>query len=290
VFLSDIHLDINIARKDQKFMEKLIQYLSSITADILIFTGDIAGKTQQVIEFFEATSSLPFERKLYVPGNHDIWVHQDAQDLSKVKYYDILPEIANRYGWDFIPNNPLILDDIAFVGTMGWYDYSSRNKIWDSKLSLHDYSRKIHPQLNVELMDRHFVRFGMDDQSISDVMIGDLARDIHFVEDRVPIEELDTMFVLTHMVPFEQFVHYRGILRFDYFTAYFGNYTLGDEITRISKRVKVESVFGQVHHPMTKQLSVDLQAHCVPIGYPREYGKQISLDKLFSTRIKEYSI
>jgi len=284
--LSDIHLDINIKRKELSFTNQLISYLSQQSADVLVLTGDIAGNTRQIVDFFNKTLDLPFAYKIYVPGNHDIWVNQAAINLSEIKYYDILAEIAQQFGWYYLPNNPLILDNTVFLGTMGWYDYSTRNPIWDDRCSLSQYSQKKHPNGMTELMDRYFVKFGKTDREIAKQLNTDLSNDFNYIERRMSPDDIGQYVILTHMVPFEQFIPYRGLFRYDYFTAFYGNIALGDLIKRRTNRIPTHVIFGQTHIPKIKQLNSRLFGYCVPIGYPREYGKNIPLQKIFSNRIK----
>ena len=283
---SDIHIDINSARKSHNFEIELIEYLSNLDGDILIFTGDIAGQTKKVFDFLEITSSLNFETKLFVPGNHDLWVNQNSEDLSKVKYYEIFPEICERLSWHYLPNDPLIIDNTVFLGTTGWYDYSSRNRIWDNQYNLSDYAKKKHPLSNMELSDRHYIRFGSDDIDIANQFNQDLVNDFEYVHQRISPSEINNYVILSHVVPFEKFIVYRGIFKYDYFTAFFGNFNLGQVIRDNTGRNTCYSFFGQTHIPNHKLIDNRIEAYCVPIGYPREYGRNISLQKLFRNRIK----
>jgi len=184
----------------------------------------------------------------------------------------------------------MILDDVAIVGTMGWYDYSSRNRIWDNHISISDYGQKELPSSNLELMDRYYANFGLSDLEMAAKFTKDLRTDLQYVTNRVDLEELDSVIAMTHMVPFSEFIEYRGLLKYDYFTAFFGNFGLGELMRELSERIKVHSFFGQTHIPRIKRLSPNLTGYCVPIGYPREYGRNADLNDVFSVRIKEITI
>ena len=135
VVFSDPHIDIQEKRGYPKFLIKLNEYLESIEPDIILVTGDIAGSTSQIQKFLEGITTSA-KKKIFCPGNHDIWVNSKAHDASWVKYYQILPQLCAELGWHYLPNQPLIVDNVAFVGTMGWYDYSTRNPIWDDKINI----------------------------------------------------------------------------------------------------------------------------------------------------------
>jgi len=290
VSLSDIHLDINLKRKDNKFHRKLVNFLCDVKADTLIIAGDIAGNTRLLIEFFELSRSIPIENKIYVPGNHDLYVNQAADNLSTIKYYEILPTITEQYDWNYLPKDPFVIDNIQFAGTIGWYDYSSRNKIWDDQIPLKQYIAKKHPNHNLELMDRHFVKFGKSDEQMSQQFTSDLLKDLAYIDRRYDYDEIDHTVIVSHMVPFREFIPYRGLVQYDFFTAYFGNLNLGDTILNYSQNREVTTIFGQVHIPKSKRLTPNLMGYCVPIGYPREYGRNLPLDDLFRNRVQIFDL
>ena len=40
------------------------------------------------------------------------------------KHDVVLPEICTKRDFIFLPGSPVVVDDVAFAGTLGWYDYS----------------------------------------------------------------------------------------------------------------------------------------------------------------------
>ena len=64
--------------------------------------------------------------KALVPGNHDLWVSQEAAHDSLDLYQRLLPDAAARQGFHYLDEEPLFLPDVdlAIVGSVNWYDYS----------------------------------------------------------------------------------------------------------------------------------------------------------------------
>ncbi|OLS23649.1 MAG: 3',5'-cyclic adenosine monophosphate phosphodiesterase CpdA [Candidatus Heimdallarchaeota archaeon LC_2] len=318
VMFSDPHIDIQEKRGYPKFLVQLNEYLESIEPDIILVTGDIAGSTSYIQKFLEGIFTSA-KKKIYCPGNHDIWVNSKAHDASWTKYYQILPQLSTELGWHYLPNQPLIVNNVAFVGTMGWYDYSTRNPIWDDKISILEYSSKYNKSSGAIWMDREYAKFGdHNDNVVADHFANELIEDLQSISDNLiemnwdsgnsSIEELnkynklkklkklesknvDTVVIGTHMVPFVDFVKFTGNLDWDFFSAFIGNTKLGRIIKSINNELRRISVFGHTHYPQRKIVEDNLEAICCPIGYPNEWERDhSSLESLFESKIVSVNI
>lgn len=255
--------------------------------------------------------TVPVRKKIFCPGNHDIWVNGKSFDASWVKYYQILPELCDLLDWHYLPRQPIVIDNVGFAGTVGWYDYSSRNPVWDDKVTIEQYATKLNEATGAVWMDREFARFGKySDQAVADhfatELIDDLSQisidlivpmpelhssvslniDYQYKEKQQSNKEIDTIVIGTHIVPFIDFVKFTGGLEWDYFSAFIGNTTLGKIISNIKKDVKTISVFGHTHFPQRKKINDNLEAICCPIAYPNEWERKHStLEDLFANRI-----
>lgn len=285
--ISDLHIDINEKRRSNIFTRSFFDYVSTLSIDGLIVTGDIAGKNSYLDKFFRLGSELEIDYRIFVPGNHDVWVNHQAEGLSWFQLEQYLPQLCQKYGWYYLPGDPLSIDEIGIVGTMGWYDYSLRNKIWDDKVVLSDYRRKINPQNGYRWMDRSFAQFGnFSDKDLVFHFLQQLNSDIQLSLENNPSK----MVVCTHFVPFQDFIQYRGIIAYDYFTAFYGSAKCGELILSYTSNLKeMAVVFGHVHQPKIQEVSGSVTGYCVPIGYPREYGDS-ELNDLFDQRIQVLSI
>jgi predicted phosphodiesterase len=115
--VSDLHLDYapNLA-----WVEKLS--LQDYQNDALILAGDISDRLALLEDGFEALKRR-FAVVLYVPGNHDLWVHREHLHDSFEKF-EIVRKAALERG---IGMTPFRHDDVAIVPLLGWYDYSFGN-------------------------------------------------------------------------------------------------------------------------------------------------------------------
>lgn len=135
---SDLHYDVHRSRSSAA---QLAGELVKAGGDVLILAGDTAGveieRHAECLELFSEFSG----QKLLVPGNHCIWVR--GCESSWDKYWNVLPQLAEEHGFVCLDREPVLVDDVGFVGSMGWYDYSYR----DESLGIPErfYSHKIAP-------------------------------------------------------------------------------------------------------------------------------------------------
>ncbi len=121
VALADLHLgDASRAR-----VEATAHAAGSAQADVLVLAGDCTAQgPERIPEVLALLANFPGPR-LLVPGNHDLWRREQPFDTWRI-YDEIIPTMAAEYGFHVLDQAPLIVDDVAFVGCMGWYDYSFR--------------------------------------------------------------------------------------------------------------------------------------------------------------------
>ncbi len=91
----------------------------------MVLAGDfVAGGVGELAEvlglFAEFTGP-----KIMVAGNHDLWIGGPPFE-TWTRYEGAIADAAAEQGFHYVDGGPLIVDDVAFVGGMGWYDYSSR--------------------------------------------------------------------------------------------------------------------------------------------------------------------
>jgi predicted phosphodiesterase len=112
--VSDIHIDYD---ENRRWLHNLSQ--SDYQDDVLILAGDITDVVLLFIEGFEALKRR-FLEVLYVPGNHDLWVHRNGGNNS-LDHFFLIRKIADDYG---IRMEPVHFDSLSIVPLFGWYDYS----------------------------------------------------------------------------------------------------------------------------------------------------------------------
>ena len=72
--------------------------------DWLIVAGDVAEKTDHVVETLELLAGR-FERVIWVPGNHELWIGRDDEGITSTTKYDLLVDACRSIGVD-TPEDP----------------------------------------------------------------------------------------------------------------------------------------------------------------------------------------
>jgi predicted phosphohydrolase len=117
--------DIHAHRHDQDDdVSALIGHIrAQPVPDVLICAGDISHRTAETEGFLRRLDLATL--KLWVPGNHDIWVidPESVSDCAEFRYGTRLPALSREVGWGYLPQQPALIPgfDVAVVGTTGWF-------------------------------------------------------------------------------------------------------------------------------------------------------------------------
>ncbi len=121
VAAADLHYNELTARR----MRAVADRICGSGADVLVLAGDCAAggseEMGQALSLFESFDGP----RLLVPGNHDLWVEHPPFDTWK-RYLEVLPALAAEHGFHYLDQAPFMLDEVAFIGCAGWYDYGFR--------------------------------------------------------------------------------------------------------------------------------------------------------------------
>lgn len=106
--------------KSRRLADDLIDQMNASGGDVLLVIGDTATSEGDALE--RCLERFHFAGpKLFVAGNHDLWTNgSDSYDIFTRE----LPLRVRNLGWQWLQTDPLVLGDIGFVGSVGWYDYS----------------------------------------------------------------------------------------------------------------------------------------------------------------------
>lgn len=285
-FTSDLHTDHDSANQD--VWQEMVAMLQALAPDVFICCGDIAADPQRFGVTLMALEHLPC-LKLLVPGNHDLWLPNNAWIrrgiTSREKYYHLLPALCRAAGVHPLWLAPYIYGDVAFCGTVGWYDYSLRNREFDDQITQDDYRRKTFAGRRWN--DARFVhwythetvasaRTPISDAALTHHMVHELTAQLQSVQHQVR-----HIVGVTHMLPFPHLLHYRQEPRADYFSAFMGSTLLGEAF---QASPPVSLVFaGHTHHKRTLHLP-RLSVYTSPVGTVRQWDglspRAIAQDRL----------
>ena len=214
----------------------LAAYLRQRTPDVLVLAGDIGTGA-----LFEDCLGLFADlacRKALVPGNHDLWVAEDAPQDSLEVYQRLLPEAAARQGFHYLDAGPLLLPELglALVGSINWYDYSWSLEALrreypgeEDRLSSKRFTRGRHN-------DANFVRWPLDDAGFTARVVDTLERHL-----REALAQVERVVVVTHHPPIlaMSFPEKEPPLSLDdlLWDAFGGNRAMEDLLARQAERI-----------------------------------------------------
>ncbi|NLX07209.1 MAG: hypothetical protein GXY33_18890 [Phycisphaerae bacterium] len=270
---SDLHY--NIARS-RPGVRQAAQKVAQRGGDVLVIAGDIAGIDTAI--FAEALELFADFRgpKLLVAGNHDLWVAPGRCSLEK--WSRELPQIARRYGFHMLDHEPYYADGVAFVGTVGWYDYSFRLRKLDVPLRF--YQAKMGPgrvaavpelsnllESQDDLHDHHFaitaawrdgqyVNLPFDDPGFTDHLAERLDEHLKAAVARSP-----HVVAVTHHLPRRELVWYRGDPGWDFVAAFLGS----DKLHAVLRRYEPVKLCLSGHSHRADSIK-DNGTHYVAIG------------------------
>lgn len=272
-FTSDLHTDHHIANR--LVWQAMVARLRELEPDVFVCCGDVSAEEQQFGLTLMALEQVACP-KLLVPGNHDVWVQHPAWlcrgITSAQKYYRLLPALCRAAGVHPLWLEPYVLGDMAFCGSLGWYDYSLRNVALDAVITDADYRRKTFR--GHVWNDGRFVRWPaadttdarprrLSDAALTAQMVQALARQLREVQPQVR-----RIVGVTHMLPFRSLVQYRQEPRADYVRAFMGSVLLG-EVFQTCPTVELV-LAGHTHCQRTVQEG-RIIAMTSPVGYAADW-------------------
>lgn len=238
---SDLHY--GVSREGNLAVEALARKVCARGAEALLLGGDLA-KNGETLEACLALFSGFRGAKMAIPGNHDIWVTDGRAKESWTLHEHVIPETFERHGFHPLHLRPLRLGDHAFVGSMGWYDYSFRE---DIGVELEHYVRKLYPdEPRVMWTDARFAKFELDDPALTRALDERLDAQLAEVADAKEVIAL-----VHHLVTPDLLVTPRALVprHWRFANTFLGSTCFGDTIERYAN---VTQVFcGHIHRSKT---------------------------------------
>ncbi len=223
----------------------LSSYLHAEPPDVLVLAGDL-GVGPLFDDCLALFADLP-GRKAVTPGNHDLWVGEDAAHDSLYRYEMELPRVCERRGFHYLDRGPLLLPDegVALVGSINWYDYSwsldelrRRFPAEENRLQSKRFTRGRHN-------DANFVRWPIDDVRFTARVTAKMEQDL-----RAALDAVASAIVITHHPPFHELSFPRpdsplpldGLL----WEAFCGNRAMEEVLRRRADRIPF-AFCGHIH-------------------------------------------
>ncbi len=269
-FTSDLHVDVT--QRNRELLRYLVEELSIIEPDVFIVAGDVSPGLSELEIALKAFSSLSCE-KLFVAGNHDVWSLPSPETQkrdTKVKYVSEIMSAVLNGGFTYLVNRGRIIDGVAFVGAMGWFDYSLRNRDLDSVIVQSEYEcgRFKNLQWNDFVHTDWWGLLEGDDSN--PVPAGQVAR---WMTESITtqIESLlssspRSVVVCTHFLPTQRLIRFSHDPYLDFSCAYLGS----EEMESLTDRFPQISYWIAGHIHAKRSLDWSGVRFCTsPVGYLR---------------------
>ncbi|HXH38615.1 MAG TPA: metallophosphoesterase [Thermoanaerobaculia bacterium] len=113
--LSDIHIDYAV---NSKWIEGLsaVEYQN----DVLILAGDVTHAPRR-LEWCLNTLARRFQKVLFVPGNHDLWVIPEDRKKNSLQKFDDVCALVESSGASM---QAFRERGLSIIPLLAWYDYS----------------------------------------------------------------------------------------------------------------------------------------------------------------------
>lgn len=251
---SDLHYGLR--KGGDRATRALAEHVNAHPADALILAGDL-GKDLETIAACLALFKDFQGPKMAVPGNHDVWTGEGGQpDSSWWVHERGLPALFEAHGFHALHIHPLQIGDVAFVGSMGWYDYSFRD---DIGIDLSWYEHKTLPDSPRPLWnDAVYAHFEDDDRALTARLNARLARQL---DDTAGASRV--VAVVHHLITKALLVHPRERVphHWRFANAFLGAEGFGDTL-RDDARVRA-AFCGHIHMARKANLG---SCRCVCVG------------------------
>ncbi|TFH10826.1 MAG: hypothetical protein E4H14_01865, partial [Candidatus Thorarchaeota archaeon] len=258
--ISDLHVLPDDS--DRNLLECINRRVEEVEPDVFIIAGDISDRLDVLSD---SLSRLMVDSctNLYVAGNHDIWFEDGKSSSSLEKYSKYMNDICRNNGFTHLPDYHFISGKTAFVGSVGWYDYSFRRP--ELEIPIENYEQKEYQ--GAVWYDLFKIDWGYTDIEATDLFNRKLEYDLSILPESVA-----QIVYVSHHLPFRELTVYRDRLPWDFHSAFMGAQSTG-RILENDGRV-VLSISGHSHIRNLTSIG-EITAMTVPLGYGRP-----NLDKL----------
>jgi len=252
--ISDLHVLPD--GSDKHLLECIKKRVQEINPDVFVIAGDISDNLDVLTDVL-ATLRIEGCTNLYVAGNHDVWFEDSGGPGTLEKYSQKIGEACRNKGFLHLPDAPCILGNIAFVGSIGWYDYSFRRH--DLDIPMENYEQK-------EFRGAVWYDLFKIDWIFSDIEATSLFNQKLEYDLMTLPKHVTQVVYISHHLPFQSLTIYKDKFPWDFHSAFMGAESTG-KILEDDGRI-ILSVSGHSH--IRNQISRgNITAITVPLGYGR---------------------
>lgn len=230
IITSDLHLGLDPIVSIQFLKDKIVQHDPAV----VILAGDIGESVKNFRECLSLFSDVKCPVGVVI-GNHDLYAY-DKRYPSEDLWTKVLPGIVKKLGLVRMEGENIIVNGTAVVGTLGWYDYSSK--------TVRMPDRFYEEEKGAFVSDGSYIDWLRTDTDFAAELLSGLVKRLEKAQEDPAIKRI---VVVTHVPLFKEQMVRHGSDN-PYADAYFGNFTMGQEVLKFSKVTDVIS--GHTHRPV----------------------------------------
>jgi predicted phosphohydrolase len=271
-FISDLHVDIS--QKNWELVPQIAEVLKVIEPDVFLVCGDVSPELGDIEYALDCFSPIPCH-KLFIPGNQDIWVMsermQEEGHDSYEKYYFFLPEVCRRNNFLPLWMEPVIIRNVGFAGSIGWYDLTL-NREEQLDLEGHETGKNYQDEIWNDLKwacwndisciaERELGPFRRPDIEVAREFVKRLDQDIESLSLSPEVKEI---VVALHFPPFPQAIGPPDKNGERPCLSFMGSQEMGNMLLR--HQIVSTIICGHLHKK--REVMVEgKQVLCSPVGY-----------------------
>jgi putative phosphoesterase len=252
--ISDLHILPD--GSDKYLLDCIRQRVEEINPDVFVIAGDISDHLDVLTDSL-ATLQVAGRTNLYVAGNHDVWFEDTGGPGTLDKYSHRIGEACRETGFIHLPDSPCILGDIAFVGSIGWYDYSFRRL--DLDIPLENYEQK--EFRGAVWYDLFKIDWIYTDTEATSLFNQKLEYDLKTLPKHVT-----QVIYISHHLPFQDLTVYKDRLPWDFHSAFMGAKSTGKILEEDGRIILSVSGHSHIRNRISRG---NITAITVPLGYGR---------------------
>lgn len=249
IITSDLHYGITSPSRLLHLKNLMLRHDPSV----IILAGDIGEPAHNFKSCLELFSDINCPVGVVI-GNHDLY-NTAGFNHSEELWNELLPGIVKECGFVWMESESITLGETSFIGSMAWYEYSSRAPELD-----HLPDDFFSASKGRFVSDGIYIDWEREDKAFAAELLERLLKRLKKAQEDPSVRRI---VVVTHVPLFsEQMVHHRSDNA--YADAYFGNFTFGKEISRFSKVTDIVS--GHTHRGIDKVVG-NIRVQVIPSDY-----------------------
>lgn len=231
---SDLHFDRLGVLTDPEQVQRVTGEIADARPNAVVIAGDVGHPLDNFCACLDAFVGLGPHVGV-VAGNHDVW--RDPTYDSRSLWEEVLPRETRRRGLHWLEHDSIIIDRVAILGSMAWYDYSALRRTLAKD---ENFFAAVKSQVS---NDAHWIDWAWSDLEMAGRLCDHLVKRLERCENDPSV---DHVVIVTHVPVFEQQMSYGPVDSPNYVAnAFFANFRTGEAILRFSKVRAVAS--GHLH-------------------------------------------